>query len=111
MEILFGDLLVQGDFELINIRELGFDRDFMIRPEHRVINLRTGDWSLQFVDISRILIRAGLKTDLAQVHFLKDTDLESAVANFTLNAGQSRLELRKGDHNSDLTVLPKETKA
>ncbi len=107
MEILFGDLQVLGAFELVNIRELGFDRDFMIRPEHRVINLKIQGVKLQFVDVQRILIRAGLKTREAQVHFLRDTDLGSAVANFTVDAARCRLELLAGDHSSELQILPK----
>lgn len=110
MELLFGDLLLQGDFELINIKELGFDRDFLIRPEKRVINLKMGV-TLQLVDVRRILIRAGLTTGEAQIHFLGDTDVGSAVANFTLPADKFRLELVTRDFSQDFLILPKEAGA
>ena len=107
MEIVYGELKILGDFELTNIRELGFDRDFMLKLRHRVVNLTCGDVAMQFVDVGRILIRAGLTTSSATVHILQDTDLESALANFSFSADKSYLQFTAGDYKTDFAVIRK----
>lgn len=108
MTIVFGPLEAQGEFQLINIRELGYDRDFFIQPNHQVVNLVRAEFSLQFIHVRRILLRASLNTDTVTCHFLSDTDLASALANFSFNAAQFFLELSDADGQSRLKLLPRE---
>ena len=91
MPVIYGNLEVLGDFTLVNALERGFDRDFILRPNHNVVDLELGGFRLQFVSISRILVRASLESKEANVHLLSDTDLQSAVANFTFNVVNNRL--------------------
>ena len=94
MEIVFGALELAGDYSLINIKELGFDRDFMIQPAHRVIYCSRAGIDLQLVNIARILIRASLTVPEVTCHFLQATDLASAVANLTFNAAQFKMVIK-----------------
>ena len=107
MELKFGALEVTGDFSLINIKELGFDRDFMIRPDHRVLFGTVNGIDLQLVNIARILLRASISVPEVTCHFLGDTDLASAVANITFSAAQFSLDLKTEPNRSVLRLIPK----
>ncbi len=109
MELVYGNLEVSGDFQLINVKELGFDRDFIISPQHQVVNLITSDFPLQFTRIRRILLRASLAADDATVHFLSDTDLASAAANFTFNAARFKLELQSAKGSCEIRLIAKKS--
>lgn len=93
MDIVYGALTVTGEFELRNIRELGYDRDFILKPPHPVVNLELGDHRLQLVSVARIILRASLTVPEVTCHFLAAEDLHSALANFTFDASAQSLHI------------------
>lgn len=107
MELVYGALEVTGDFTLRNIKELGYDRDFVLLPPGQVIRLKTDGFSIQFVSVARILLRASLLVPEVTCHFLTDTDLASAAANFTFRGDQHRLEIRLDGTEAVLSLIPK----
>lgn len=104
MDIIYGDLQVTGDFELRNIKELGYDRDFILRPPHPVVNLAAGDLRLQLVAVSRIVLRAALTSPEVTCHFLAAEDRHSAIANFTFQADRQSLEIAAKDGQTVLRL-------
>lgn len=107
MDLVYGSLEVTGDFQLINIKELNYDRDFILSLAHPVLNLKSPDFTIQFPFIRRVLLRASLAPGEATCHFLSDTDLASAVANFSFDARSLKLEIRTRGGQSELQFLPK----
>ena len=93
MDIVYGPLQVSGDFELVNIKELGYDRDFILKTASPVVNLEAGERRLQLVSVARIILRASLTDPDATCHFLAAEDRQSAIANFTFPAETNRLEI------------------
>lgn len=107
MEIIYGDLVVTGEFALKNIRELGFDRDFLLEADRRVLLLEGLGLPLQFPTIARILLRASLSVPEVTCHLLSDTDIGSAVANFTFPASRYSVSLTNRGSQSVLSLVPR----
>ena len=107
MDICFGPLEVTGDFTLRNIRELGFDRDFILLLPRPVLELKLGEGTLQLVRCTRLLLRASLNVPEVTCHFLAEEDVQSAVANYTFRADQMTLELEEADGKTRLRLTPR----
>ncbi len=97
MDIVYGALTATGEFELRNIRELGYDRDFILKPPHPVLNLELGGHRLQLVSVERIILRASLAVPEVTCHFLAAADLHSALANFTFDASVRSLVIESAE--------------
>ncbi len=107
MDILYGLLEVTGEFTLRNVKELGYDRDFILLLPHPVVRLSLDGFSIQMVQASRLLLRASLTVPEITCHFLAGEDLHSAVANFTYRGDRQTLSIEETGSQTLVRVVPR----
>lgn len=105
MDIIFGLLEVSGDFSLRNVKELGYDRDFILLLPKPVVRLSLDGFSMQMVQASRLLLRASLTVPEVTCHFMAGEDLHSAVANFTFRADQQTMTIEEVNGQSLVRLI------
>ena len=105
MDIIYGLLEVSGDFTLRNVKELGYDRDFILLLPSPVVRLSLDGFSMQVVQASRLLLRASLSVPEITCHFLANEDLQSAVANFTYRGDKQTMTIEKLKNGQTLVRL------
>lgn len=105
MDIIYGLLEVSGDFTLRNIKELGYDRDFILLLPSPVVRLSLDGFSMQVVQASRLLLRASLSVPEITCHFLASEDLHSAVANFTYRGDKQTMTIEELKNGQTLVRL------
>ncbi|PKK38881.1 hypothetical protein ABB02_01816 [Clostridiaceae bacterium JG1575] len=110
MDLVFGALLLSGPFRLVNIKELGRDRDFFLALPSEILNVSFGAERVQFVGIVRLLVRASLVSEEVTFHLLSDQDLGSSFANFTWSARLDAFVLEEHEHQWTLCKKQKEQK-
>jgi len=105
MDIIYGLLEVSGDFTLRNVKELGYDRDFILLLPSPVVRLSLDGFSMQVVQASRLLLRASLTVPEITCHFLASEDLHSAVANFTFRGDTQTMTIEELKNGQTLVRL------
>ena len=79
MEINFNGKKILGDFTFLREKEIGKDKDFIIKVPTSIVNIQ-GNCKVEFMqirDVKSILIRMGQDNISSSLHFMHDSDFSS----------------------------------
>lgn len=103
---------ILSDFEIRSLYEDDLDLDLFIELNGRPLNLLIDglpdylNGRFQMNNVGNILVRLSKDEDnsLATIHFLKNIDLYSSVANFVLDYNNLNIRIESGEFNNILYI-------
>lgn len=102
MEIKFSNVLLKGDFSLVNEKSIDCDKDFILKCKNDIFRLFLNDnlFRIEVLNVKRILVRIAHVGDVNSIHLLNDTDLYSSFFNYDFK--NSVIEIKENGSYMDM---------